>query len=156
MKRALLLALAATAAISVPVAAATPGNGPGGKDKPAGATHKPSKPSMPVSFILKGVVTGVGSPADTITIDFKGGNKFAKKAIKAGTTAPWSFVVLTGAKTKFSKAGKGASHATLLDIAVNDRVVVHLRAPRASTADDLAKLAAKKVTDQGPAPAPAP
>ena len=147
MRNKVLSITLAALAVGVPTALAVPGGphaqGPGATNPSA---HKVA--AHPVAFVLKGVVTATDASATTITLTpaARGGNHFARKALQGLTT----FTVKTDANTKFSKAGKGK--ATFADVLVNDRVVVRYRALRTATADDLAALAARRVTDQGPRP----
>jgi hypothetical protein len=147
MRNKVLSITLAALAVGVPTALAVPGGphaqGPGATNPSA---HK--VPAHPVAFVLKGVVTATDASATTITLTpaARVGNRFAARALKGLTT----FTVKTDANTKFSKAGKGK--ATFADVVATDRVVVKYKAPRAATADDLAALAAARVTDRGPRP----
>jgi hypothetical protein len=151
MKRTLLAVAAVSAVVAAPVALAAPGPGHGHGHGHAYGHGKTTSPhgkhgNAVVSFVLRGTVEGAPYGA-SFTLTLKGANAVAKKALNGTAT----FIVLTDAKTHFSKAGKGA--ASLAAIASNDRVVVTIRAKRSTDAAGLALVAAWRVVDQGPKPA---
>ena len=154
MNRTLLTLALVTAVVAAPVALAMPGHGNGNGQSGATTTsppdHSGATPMSPpgrsgaavVSFVLRGTVNAAPT-GGSFTVTLKGTNAHARKSLKGAT----SFVVLTDANTRFSKAGVGT--ATFADIAANDRVVVMIRAMRSTDATNLALVAAKRVVDQG-------
>ena len=146
----------ALALAAAPVAFATPDTNPAPPRPvhPTAPTHPvKSSPPVKVAFIVRGLVTAADASAGTVTVQVRGTNRHARRAFH-GVPAPVTIVVSLDATTRIRKAGMGA--AGIADVVVNDRVIVAWKAPRATTAAQLAALVARRVVDRGPKPAPAP
>src|SRR5665647_1569789 len=110
MKRTILSLAIASAVVTAPVALAMPAMPGHGNDTTTTATmSSPGKSGTTTSshgkrraavasFVLRGTVNGAPTGA-SFTVTLKRTNAHAKKALKGAT----SFVVLTDAKTHFSK-----------------------------------------------------
>jgi len=105
--------LAAALCVSAAVAAPPPGKG---KPQPTGPTCKPK-----VTVVLKGTLTGVSG--STLTMTVKGGNRWARAWVNAGTAQ----VTVDPSMTKVRRNGA----KTLAELKPTDWLLVQARACKA-------------------------
>ena len=136
----------AAAAVCVPAAAQTHGNGHSQARGHGADRHGALKAPKTTNVIVKGTVTSVDG--QTVTVDVKRANHHGHALVDQPIQLD-----ATAARVRVKDVNGDGTH-DLGDFAPGDRVLAQLRVPRGTALDVTQPFAARRILDVGPAPAP--